>query len=89
MRQYARKYENVENAFMKLPFSPIWTSLLTCLLSDRYAGAAREHPCCNVHGLQLLEEQLGGVGDVDLGNLGFVLAGAAFEGLLREVAVAC
>lgn len=58
-------------------------------LADRHARAAGKHSCRNVHSLELLEEKLGGIGDVDLSNLGLILAGAALEGLLRKVAIPC
>lgn len=45
-------------------------------------GAVRKHSRSNVHRLQFLEEQLRGVGNVDLGDLGLILAGSAFERLL-------
>ena len=39
----------------------------------------------NAHGLHLLEQQLGGVGQLDLRNLGLVLAALALEGVVAEV----
>jgi hypothetical protein len=56
-------------------------------LPDRNSRSASEHSCGNVHGLKLLEQQLGRIWDVDLCNLGLVLARPAFEGLLGEVPV--
>lgn len=58
-------------------------------LTDGHARATGEHSCRNVHSLELLEEKLGGIGDVDLSNLGLVLARAALERLLRKVATSC
>ena len=57
-------------------------------LSDCDARSLRVHPGSDVHGGQLLEEQLGRVRDVHLRNLGFVLARPAFERGLLEVPVA-
>jgi hypothetical protein len=54
-------------------------------LTNRHARAVREHAAGDVHGLQLLEEELGGVRDVDLGDLRFVLARSALKGLVRQV----
>lgn len=51
-------------------------------LSDRCAGPVGKHSCCNVHGLKFLEQQLGSIGNVDLGNLGLVFTRSAFERLL-------
>jgi len=39
----------------------------------------------NVHGLEFLAEELKGVGQVDLGDLGLVPAGLAFKGALAKV----
>jgi hypothetical protein len=67
--------------------SPPWESLSPPLAAsaDRHARPVGEHARRNVHRLQLLEQQLGRVRDVDLRNLGLVLAGAALERLLGEV----
>jgi hypothetical protein len=56
-------------------------------LTNRYPRPVGEHARRNVHGRQLLEEQLGRVGDVHLRDARLVLAGSALEGLLAEVAV--
>lgn len=45
------------------------------------AGAVRKHSRSNVHRLQFLEKQLRGVRNVDLGDLGLILAGSAFKRL--------
>jgi hypothetical protein len=42
-------------------------------------------PRCDVHALQLLEQQLGGVGDVQLRAARLILARAALEALLLQV----
>ena len=62
-----------------------WTSLISVRLPHRDARSLRVHPGSNVHGGQLLEKQLGRVGDVHLRDLGFVLARPAFERGLFEV----
>ena len=54
-------------------------------LSDADTRPLRVHPCCNIHRGQLLEEQLGRIRYVDLGNLGLVLARPTLEGVLFEV----
>lgn len=54
-------------------------------LPERDAGSVGEHPRCNVHGCEFLEQQLGGVRDVDLRNLGLVLARTTLERLLGEI----
>ena len=48
-------------------------------LTDTDAGAVSEHTSGDVHSLQFLEQELGGIRDVDLGDLGLVLAGATLE----------
>lgn len=58
------------------------------LVADAEAGAGCEHARGNIHGEQFLEEQFGGVGDVDLGDAGLVVAGAAFVFALFELTVA-
>lgn len=54
-------------------------------LPDRDARPIREHPGGDVHGLELLEEELRGVRDVHLRDLRLVLARPALERLLGEV----
>jgi hypothetical protein len=56
------------------------------LVADAEAGARGEHAGGDVHGEELLEEQLGGVGDVDLRDARLVVAGAAFVLALLELA---
>jgi len=56
------------------------------LVTDAQSRAIGKHAGGNVHGEEFLEEQLGGVGDVDLGDAGFVVAGAAFVEALFELA---
>jgi len=46
-----------------------------------------EHAGCDVHGEEFLEEEFGSVGDLDLGDAGFVVAGAAFILALFELSV--
>jgi hypothetical protein len=56
-----------------------------CLaLPHRYAGSVGKHPSGNVHRGQLLEQKLGGVGDVDLRDAVLVIAETAFEKTLLE-----
>ena len=43
------------------------------------------HPGRDVHGHELLEEQLCGVGELDLRDLGLVLAALALEGVVPQV----
>ena len=57
-------------------------------LSDCHARSLCVHPCCNVHGCEFLEKELGRVWDVHLGDLGLVLAGATLERVLLEVPAA-
>lgn len=54
-------------------------------LTDCDTGSFGVHARCNVHGGELLEQQFGSVRNVDLGDLRFVPAGTAFEGILFEV----
>lgn len=61
-------------------------SFFVLVLPDRRAGPVSEHPGCNVHRLELLEQELGRIRDVDLRNLGLVLAWPALERLLGKVA---
>ena len=65
------------------------TPSAVCLadLTNRYAGPICKHARGNVHRLQLLEKQLGRIGDVDLRNPGLVSAGPAFERLLRQLPI--
>lgn len=56
-------------------------------LSNRNAGPISEHARGNVHGCQLLEEQLSSVGNEHLRNPGLVLARPALEALPAEVSV--
>lgn len=48
------------------------------LVTDAETGASSEHAGCDVHGEKLLEEQFGGIGDVDLRDACLVVAWAAF-----------
>lgn len=48
-------------------------------LPNRNARPARKHSCRDIHGLQLLEQELRGIGDMNLRNLSLVLAWPAFE----------
>lgn len=54
-------------------------------LTDGNTRPVREHPRGDVHGLQLLEEELRGVRDVHLRDLRLVLAGPALERLLGQI----
>ena len=55
-------------------------------LPYRHPRALRIQPGCDVHRRQLLEKELGCVGDVDLRDLGLVLAWPALERVLLQVA---
>jgi hypothetical protein len=55
------------------------------LVTDAEAGASGEHAGGNVHGEEFLEEQLGGVGDVDLGDTRLVVARAALVFALLQL----
>lgn len=57
------------------------------LVADAEAGTGCEHACRDVHGEKFLEEQFGGVGDVDLGDAGLVVAGATLVFALLELTV--
>jgi hypothetical protein len=46
-----------------------------------------EHAGCDVHGEEFLEEELGGVGDLDLGDAGFVVARTAFVLALFKLSI--
>lgn len=56
-------------------------------LSDRNARPVGEHARGNIHGRQLLEEQLGSVGNKHLRNSGLVLARSTLKALPAEVPV--
>lgn len=58
-------------------------------LADADTRSVGEHACGNVHRGQFLEEQLGGVRDVHLRDLGLVSAWSALEGLSVELTVSC
>ena len=55
--------------------------------TNRNPRPVGEHARRDVHGRQLLEQQLGRVGNVHLRDARLVLAGPALEGLLAQVAV--
>lgn len=54
----------------------------------RHAGPVGEHSRGNVHRGQLLEQKLGGIGDVHLGDAVLVVARPALEEALLQLAVA-
>jgi hypothetical protein len=58
-----------------------YTFILVANLADRDAGALGEHSGGDIHGREFLEEQLSRVWNMNLRDLGLVLAGTAFEGL--------
>jgi hypothetical protein len=64
------------------PITPVFD-----LISHTDSTSLTEHSCGNVHTCQFLEEKLGGIGEVDLGNFCLVLAGSAFEEVLFEVSI--
>ena len=57
------------------------------LVANTEARASREHAGGDVHSEQLLEEKLGGVRDVDLGDACLVVTGTALVFALLELAV--
>ena len=57
------------------------------LVADAEAGAGREHAGGDVHGEEFLEEEFGGVGDMDLGDACLVVAWAAFVFALLELTI--
>lgn len=68
--------------------APAGTTLdMPAILPDRHARSVSEHARSNVHGCQLLEEQLGSIRDVHLSDLCLVLARPALERLLGEVSM--
>jgi hypothetical protein len=46
-----------------------------------------EHAGCDIHGEEFLEEEFGGVGNLNLGNAGFVVARAAFVLALFKLSI--
>jgi hypothetical protein len=60
---------------------------LGILVAHAEAGAAGEHACGDVHSEELLEEEFRGVGNVDLRDARFIVAGAAFVVALLDHAV--
>jgi hypothetical protein len=52
--------------------------------THRNPRAIGEHPSGNVHGGQLLEQQLGGIGDVDLRDTMLVVAKTTLEKTLLQ-----
>lgn len=48
------------------------------LVTNAEAGAVGEHAGRNVHGEKFLEQKLGGIWNVDLGDARLVVAGTAF-----------
>ena len=57
------------------------------LVTHAQSGAISEHASSNVHSEEFLEEEFGSVRDVDLGDAGLVVAGAAFVETLFELTV--
>lgn len=73
-----------------VPSQSVDVSIASChhfTLPHRCAGAVSKHAAGNVHGLQLLEQELGCVWDVNLSNLGLVLARPAFKRLVGQVPI--
>jgi len=68
---------------------PVAVLLTKRLVTDAESRAGREHAGGNVHGEKLLEEKLGGVRDVDLGNAGLVVAWTTFVFALLELTASC
>lgn len=66
--------------------SLLFLSVFLRVLPDRRARPVSEHSGGNVHRLELLEQELGRIRDVNLRNLGLVLAWPALERLLGKVA---
>lgn len=67
--------------------APIAKEFAGLLVADAKAGAGSEHACSDVHGEEFLEEQFGGVRDMNLGDASLVVAGAAFVFALLELTV--
>lgn len=59
------------------------------LVTDAESRAGRKHAGGDVHREKLLEEQLGGVGNVDLGDAGLIVAGTTLVFALLELTVSC
>jgi hypothetical protein len=57
------------------------------LISHAEPGAVGEHASGNVHGHELLEEKLSGIGDLDLANASLVVARTAFVLTLLDLPV--
>lgn len=57
------------------------------LISNAETGAVGEHAGGDVHGHELLEKKLGGVGNLDLTDTRLVVAGTAFIGALLDLSV--
>jgi hypothetical protein len=57
------------------------------LVSHAETGAVSEHASGNVHGHELLEEKLSGVGDLDLADARLVVARTAFVLALLDLPV--
>ena len=58
-------------------------------LAHRNSRAISKHPSGNVHRGQLLEQKLGGVGDMDLGDAVLVVTQATFKETLFEFTIDC
>ena len=67
------------------PQIPTTQNITRRLVADAEAGAGREHAGGDVHSEEFLEEELGGVRDVNLRNARLVVAGAAFVFALLEL----
>lgn len=65
-------------ANLTLPFLHILDSI-SAFSTNRDARSSGEHSGRNIHGCQLLEEKFGGIRNVNLRDLGLVLARSAFE----------
>jgi hypothetical protein len=57
------------------------------LVANADTCTSGKHAGCDVHGEKFLEEEFGGIGDLDLGDAGFVVAGATFVLAFLELAV--
>lgn len=65
----------------------VFSRVRVLLISHAETRAVGEHARGDVHGHELLEEKLGGVGDLDLGDASLVVAWTAFVGTLFDLSV--
>jgi hypothetical protein len=71
---------------LKVPAAVLLTGRL---ITDAESRAGREHAGGNIHGEKLLEEKLGGVRDVNLGNACLIVAWTTLVFALLELTISC